>query len=108
MPLLPMVAIAGLLKTEKLGQSWVDLDQALPDIPVNSEAVLPGSRDQIFAGTDSGLYYSRNGGITFGSYGQGLPRAPVIDLLLEAERGRLIVSTQGRGVWRARLAPIKR
>ncbi|MFH0946784.1 MAG: hypothetical protein V2A76_16440 [Planctomycetota bacterium] len=99
---------AQIRKTENLGQSWTDQDQALPDVPVNAVAVLPGVADQIFAGTDSGLYESRNGGVSFSRYGHGLPNAPVIDLLLEPDRGRLVVSTQGRGVWRTRLAPIRR
>lgn len=96
-----------ILRSHDAGQTWVAVDQGLPDIPVNTVSVIPGAPARIFAGTDAGLYVSMNGGQTYGRYGTGLPHAPVIDLKLDAERQRILVATQGRGVWRARLiAPI--
>ena len=86
-------------KTSDRGLSWSTLDGDLPDVPVNVVAVMPWSQRQIFAGTDQGLFYSGNGGDNWSLYGRGLPRAPVIDLLLQAQRGRLILGTQGRGAW---------
>ncbi len=41
-----------------------------------------------------------NDGVSWHRYGAGLPRCPVIDISFEPDRSRLIVSTQGRGVWR--------
>jgi photosystem II stability/assembly factor-like uncharacterized protein len=85
------------------GLSWTDLDANLPDVPVNVVAARRGSPDRIFAGTDDGLWYSPDGGGSWIRYGTGLPRAPVIDVLLEPARGRIVVATQGRGAWSAPL-----
>ena len=94
---------AQIRRTVDLGATWADLDATLPDVPVNTVAVLPGNVDQIFAGTDAGLLFSPDGGATWGEYGEGLPHVPIIDILLEPDRGRLIIATQGRGAWLAKL-----
>ena len=95
--------VAQIRRTTDGGQHWTDLDQSLPDVPVNTIAELPSNPEQIFAGTDDGLWYSRNGGQSWTRYGTGLPRAAVIDILLEPSRNRIVVSTQGRGAWEAAL-----
>ena len=82
------------------GQSWVSLDGDLPDVPVN--VVVADHRSPLpvlYAGTDSGLWRSLNDGATWSRYGAGMPHAVVIDILLQPERGRLVVGTQGRGAW---------
>ena len=94
---------AQIRKTTNLGASWSDLDAQLPDVPVNSVAVIPGVPDRLFAGTDSGLYHSPDGGGRWERYGIGLPRAVVVDILLETDRDRIVVATQGRGVFRTGL-----
>jgi len=90
-------------RTTDFGQSWSDHDQGLPDLPVNTLAVLPGPSERIFAGTDRGLYTSRDGGAHWVRFGRGLPHAPIVDLLLQPERNRIVVATQGRGAWTIRL-----
>ena len=92
------------LYSEDGGASWISVAGDLPDVPVNTVAVLPGSPDVLFAGTDQGLYASSDGGVHWRRYGRSLPYAPVIDLLLEPRRTRLVVATQGRGAWVASLA----
>lgn len=82
------------------GQSWESLDGDLPDIPVNVVAVdVRGRWPVIYAGVDDGLYRTINDGAAWCRYGEGLPRAAVIDLRLEPARRRLIAATQGRGAW---------
>jgi photosystem II stability/assembly factor-like uncharacterized protein len=90
-------------RTTDFGLTWTDHDQGLPDLPVNTLAVLPGTSERIFAGTDRGVYTSRDGGAHWALYGRGLPHAPVVDLLLQPERNRILVATQGRGAWTIRL-----
>jgi len=94
--------VAQIRRTSDGGQNWTDLDQALPDVPVNVVAVQASLTERIFAGTDDGLWYSPDGGQTWTRYGVGLPRAPVIDILLEPARHRIGVATQGRGAWEVR------
>jgi photosystem II stability/assembly factor-like uncharacterized protein len=95
--------VAQIRRTIDGGQHWTDLDQSLPDVPVNVVAVLPSTPEQIFAGTDDGLWFSPDGGQTWSRYGTGLPRAAVIDILLEPARHRVVVATQGRGAWEVRI-----
>jgi photosystem II stability/assembly factor-like uncharacterized protein len=91
-------------RSRDLGQSWERLDATFPEIPVNVLAV--DTRWQlpvIFAGTDAGLYRSRDDGRTWRRYGQGLPAACIIDIELDIPRRRLVLGTQGRGAWEAPL-----
>ncbi|MFZ2873230.1 MAG: hypothetical protein WAZ94_01970 [Phycisphaerales bacterium] len=88
------------------GLTWQALDGNLPDVPVNVVAAdARCSPAVLFAGSDSGLYRSTNDGQSWTLIADGLPRACVIDLKLEPARGRLIVSTQGRGAWVVPLPP---
>lgn len=93
-------------RTTDRGQTWQTLDGDLPDIPVNVVVeVMRFTNRQIFAGTDAGVWFSGDDGATWRRFGAGLPNAAVIDLVAEAERGRLVAATQGRGAWSAPLFP---
>ena len=112
-PLTAWLAVAAfgtdqVLLTTDGGASWTPVDGDLPDVPVNTIAALPGTPDQIFAGTDQGLWLSRDGGQHWTRYGRGLPNVPVIDVLLQPDRERLVVATQGRGAWSTSLAFVDR
>ena len=84
------------------------LDGDLPDVPVNVIAVdirgVNGDIPTLYAGADHGLYRSVNGGVNWHRYGAGFPNVPVIDLQLDPQRQRIVVSTQGRGMWRIPIA----
>lgn len=80
----------GLLRTDNQGQSWqlaagstgkphsrIPASQVHPD--VHSVAVHPSSRDQVFAPTGGGLYYSTDGGDTFTLLYRGYCRAVWVD-----------------------------
>lgn len=85
------------------GATWKVLDSNLPDVPTNViECVLAEGEEVLFIGTDRGLYWNA-GGANWHRYGTGLPLATVIDIKAEPLRGRILVSTQGRGVWSAPL-----
>ena len=87
-------------RTHDSGQTWEALDANFPDVPVNVIGVdVRGLRPIIYAGTDTTVYRSLDDGGSWHRYGEGLPTAAVIDLELEPERARLLVATQGRGVW---------
>lgn len=81
------------------GATWREIGDGLPDVPVNTVAVhREGNRRLIFAGTDAGVFLSRNFGRTWREFGT-LPKAPVMDLVVDAARDRLVASTLGRGAW---------
>ena len=88
------------LRTRNAGATWEPLDGGLPDIPVNTVAVDTRlNPPRIYAGTEAGVYWTLDDGRTWEVFGSGLPKALVNDIRLEASRNRLIVGTQGRGVW---------
>lgn len=91
-------------RSRDVGATWEALNTGLPDVPVNVIAVdSRGPTPVIFAGTDSGLYRTVNDGQTWRLYGQGLPRACIVDIRLDMQRNRLVVGSQGRGAWAAPL-----
>jgi photosystem II stability/assembly factor-like uncharacterized protein len=81
------------------GRTWREIGGRLPDVPVNTVAVHRRSaRRWIFAGTDVGVFVSGDFGRSWEGLGT-LPKAPVMDLVVDAARGRLVASTLGRGAW---------
>ena len=93
-------------RSDDAGATWVSLDGDLPDVPVNVVACVPRGPlepELLFAGADDGLYVSEDGGVRWSRYGRGLPNAVVVDIRVERQRRRVVVATQGRGVWRAPL-----
>ncbi len=70
----------------------------LPQVPVNAFIVDPVNSNTLYAGTDIGVYASRDAGATWNPFGDGLPRVAVFDIAITA--GRLVrIATHGRGLW---------
>jgi len=72
---------------------------------VNSIAIDPDISGTLYLATDTGVYYTRNGGAKWSILGKGLPNVVVQDVLLDEPRRALYVITHGRGAWNV-LAPI--
>ncbi|MCX5691757.1 MAG: hypothetical protein NTV94_18520 [Planctomycetota bacterium] len=88
------------LRTQDAGITWEPLDAGLPDLPVNTIAADERTNPpRLYAGTESGVYWSLDDGTTWEPFGSGLPHALVNDIRLETNRNRLVISTQGRGIW---------
>lgn len=82
---------------------WVALGEGLPDVPANT-AVLRG--DEVYVGTDTGVFRSGDRGRTFAAWMEGLPAGVVVnDLKLHAS-GILTAGTYGRGAWQIALPPL--
>ncbi|HUQ33978.1 MAG TPA: hypothetical protein VM095_17790 [Pyrinomonadaceae bacterium] len=91
------------------GKSWVSASLGLPDANVNSIVINPNATNDIFAGTDEGVYRSINGGDNWFPVGYGMPNAIIWDVVLDKAGTTLYVFTHGRGVWKAgvKALPVK-
>ncbi|MFH1845639.1 MAG: hypothetical protein ABIF77_20840, partial [bacterium] len=95
-----------LFRTTDSGETWEDLGQELPDIPTNAVIVDPDFTDQIYVGTDFGVYVSTNNGVTWNEFFAGMPEAAVcMDLTISPVNRMLRVSTYGNGVYERPLLP---
>jgi hypothetical protein len=75
----------------------------LPDIPVNSLVVHHLNSDVVYAATDIGLFRTQDGGVTWQSFNEGMPRAFVSGLELRRSSRMLYASTMGRGAYNRRV-----
>jgi hypothetical protein len=80
---------------------WVDKTGNLPDIP--ADAIIPNPHDpnQVFVGTDWGLYYTDDISVASPVWQrfEGLPHVMVWSLTIDRGFTTLAAYTRGRGVW---------
>lgn len=91
-------------KTTNLGQTWIDISQGLPDVPVNSIVIHPENEKILFIGTDIGVFATFDDGLNWYPYGRGLTRSPVVDLKIHTNKVILPnmvlrAATHGRSIW---------
>ncbi len=90
-------------KTTDFGANWTDISGQLPDIPVNALALHPDDENIIYAGSDIGMFISVDGGQTWASYSEGLPRVAVADLEVHTAQRKLRMASHGRSMWEIEL-----
>jgi hypothetical protein len=91
--------------------TWLDKTGNLPDIPVDSVIVNPKFPQQVFAGTDWGVYYTNDitaAAPTWARFENGLPHSMVWDMQIDRGATTLSVWTRSRGtyVWPLPSAPL--
>lgn len=87
-----------LFHTADYGKTWTRIDAGIPrDHFTRVVRQYPNDPNILFAGTESGLYLSRDAGKSWRSFQQNLPIVPVTDLTFKDDN--LIVATQGRSFW---------
>jgi len=77
------------------GQSWININGDLPDIPVNDLILIPDA-DELLIATDLGVFSSINGGVNWLPVGNGLPNVVVTDIDFHAPTRKLVAATYGR------------
>jgi len=86
------------LITRDYGKTWAEADAGLPRnhfvTVVRADPVKPGL---LYAGTDSAVFVSFDGGGNWNSLQENLPTAWVTDLLVHDND--LVAATQGRAIW---------
>lgn len=87
-----------LYKTSDYGETWTKITNGIENEHftrvIRSDPNQPGL---LYAGTESGMYISRNDGMQWHPFQLNLPLVPITDLLVKDEN--LIVATQGRSIW---------
>jgi hypothetical protein len=82
--------------------TWEDKTGDLPDIPVDSIIVNPNQPQQVFAGTDWGVYFTDDVTVaspTWQRFENGLPHAMVWDMQIDRGSTTLSVWTRSRGAY---------
>jgi len=87
-----------LYKTTNYGKTWKKITTGIA--PEHFTRVLredPKQKGLLYAGTETGMYVSFNGGQNWQKFQLNLPIVPITDLALKDNN--LIVATQGRSLW---------
>ena len=85
-------------KTADYGRSWQPIAAGLPERSfVRTVREDPKRRNLLYAGTETGVYFSLDGGGRWQSLQLNLPIVPITDLTVKDDD--LIASTQGRAFW---------
>lgn len=82
------------------GSSWQNITDNLPNLPVNKLVHVDGSlNNDLYIGTDIGVYYRNDKMSQWTLYSQDLPNVIVNDLKIDYAENKLYAATFGRGVW---------
>jgi photosystem II stability/assembly factor-like uncharacterized protein len=85
-------------KSTDFGDTWLDISGNIPVGPVNTIREDPVRRDILYAGTDAGVFVSKDGGKKWDVLGI-LPFSYVHDLAVHPRDNIIIIATHGRGMW---------
>tara|TARA_R110002073_G_scaffold102317_6_gene232347 strand:- start:476 stop:3604 length:3129 start_codon:yes stop_codon:yes gene_type:complete len=87
-----------LYKSTDYGNTWKNISSGIPYGAYTRVVREDQTRKNLlYAGTETGIYVSWNGGQSWESLQLNLPITPITDL--KVHQGDLIVSTSGRGFW---------
>jgi Sortilin, neurotensin receptor 3, len=91
---------ANVWETTDGGDSWSNVSGKLPNAPVEM-LVYDQPNDQLYAATDLGVFYDKNGQKNWKRLGSGLPLTPVFDVKIAGQT--MYAATFGRSVWKVPL-----
>jgi photosystem II stability/assembly factor-like uncharacterized protein len=87
-----------LFKTTDYGKSWTKITNGIPD-GAYTHVVRedPVRRNLLYAGTETGIYVSLDGGTSWQGMQLNLPNSPIHDLIVKNDD--LVLATHGRAFW---------
>ena len=87
-----------LYKTTNYGKTWTNITKGIPQ-GAFTRVVREDEKekDLLFAGTETGIYISWNGGKQWEPFQLNLPLCPITDLIIRHDD--LVVATSGRSFW---------
>ena len=86
-------------KTTNFGVNWTNISSNLPNIPVNCLVVNPSDANNLFVGTDLGVFSTVNGGSSWAQDNNGLANVSVADLDYRLSDNKLFAATHGRSMF---------
>lgn len=92
-----------IVQTNDQGLTWVNLSSSIPNIPVNCVFYMPGSNDELYIGTDVGVFYKDATLSIWQPFSSGLPNVIVTQIEYFTPTQKLRASTYGRGIWESGL-----
>ncbi|MER3462234.1 MAG: hypothetical protein C4342_04330 [Armatimonadota bacterium] len=97
-----------LFKTTDMGKTWTSIVGNLANeqiAVIRQDAINP---NLLILGTERACYASLDGGVEWVRLTNGLPTAPVQDLVIHPRESDLILGTHGRGVFIADITPLRK
>jgi photosystem II stability/assembly factor-like uncharacterized protein len=89
-----------LLKSTDAGKTWTSIAGDLPESgPVLAFAEDTVNPNLLFAGTETGAFFTIDGGAHWVRLKGGLPTIAVRDMVIQAREGDLVIATFGRGFY---------
>jgi len=85
-------------KSANFGDTWQDISGNIPVGPVNVIREDPVNSNILYAGTDGGVFVTKDGGKRWDVLGT-LPFSYVHDLAIHPRDNMIIIATHGRGMW---------
>ena len=87
-------------KTSDYGKTWKKIVSGIaPDAFTRVVREDPNRRGFLYAGTETGMYYSTDDGANWQSLRLNLPIVPITDLAIHKREKDLVVATQGRSFY---------
>ena len=88
----------GLYRSTDYGKAWIKISNGIPRGAFTRVVREDDTRkDLLFAGTETGIYISWNGGKNWEPFQLNMPVTPITDL--KVYKGNIIASTSGRSFW---------
>ena len=109
-----LFSIAGypkILRTMDLGQTWQDISgfgsgspstNGFPDVATYCLLVMPHNPNEIWAGTEIGLFISTNNGASWTYANDVIPAVAIWQL--KAVDDEVVAATHGRGIWSVKIS----
>jgi hypothetical protein len=79
--------------------TWTAAGAGIPDVPVNVIEIDPAGTQNLYAGTDIGVFTSSDGGANWIPFSNGLPRVAVFGMKIQPVHRVLRIATHGRGMY---------
>ncbi len=88
------------MKSSDQGHSWQSISGDLPHRgSAHTIAEDPVNPELLFVGTEFGLFFTRDGGVSWHALKAGLPTVAIRDLEIQARENDLVIGTFGRGIY---------